>query len=187
MQIHQLSTTNKRDVKRVGRGGAHGVFSGRGAKGQRSRAGRNFQPIIRQFVKRYPKKRGYRFEVIEPKPFIIELKDIVAKYQAGEIVSPTTLCEKGLASISHGYYPKVKVLGTCKVDKAIKFSGVKVSNSTRKCIEEAGGKVIFIEKAKPAAKKKKTKAPKAPKAEATAPAPAPKEAPAKKAAKKNSK
>jgi len=185
MQTHQLSTTNNRDKKRIARGGAHGVFSGRGAKGQRSRAGRNFQPIIRQFVKRYPKKRGYRFEVIELKPIILELEAVAKKFQANEIVSPSTLCEKGLISIWHGYYPEVKILGTCKLDKVLKVSGVKISNSARKCIEEAGGKAIYIAKAKPAGKQKKAKPAK--EAKEVKEVVAKKETPSKKAEKKTAK
>lgn len=146
MQIHQLSSTNSKNKKRVARGGAHGVFSGRGAKGQKSRAGRNFQPIMRQFVKRYPKMRGYRLNLWNDKSMLLELSVVLEKYSANEIVSPKSLVAKGLLTLNKGYYPNVKILGTAKVDKAIKVSGVNVSESVKKAIEDAGGKVIMTSK-----------------------------------------
>ncbi len=63
MQIHQIRPIHKKkDRKRVGRGGKRGTYSGRGMKGQKSRAGAKFEPIIRSLIKRYPKLRGYRFK-----------------------------------------------------------------------------------------------------------------------------
>ncbi|GAH50871.1 unnamed protein product, partial [marine sediment metagenome] len=63
MQLHQLKPKHKlKKPKRVGRGGKRGTYSGRGLKGQRSRAGRKFKPAIRGLIKRYPKLRGYRFK-----------------------------------------------------------------------------------------------------------------------------
>lgn len=63
MQIHQLKPIHKiKKKKRVGRGGKRGTYSGRGLKGQKSRAGRKMQPAIREFIKKFPKLRGYRFK-----------------------------------------------------------------------------------------------------------------------------
>src|SRR4030043_532865 len=44
--------------KRVGRGGKRGTYSGKGIKGQKSRAGRKMVPVIRELIKKYPKLRG---------------------------------------------------------------------------------------------------------------------------------
>ena len=56
MQIHQLKPKyKKKEKKRVGRGGKKGTYCGRGIKGQKARAGRKMQPIIRQILKKYPK------------------------------------------------------------------------------------------------------------------------------------
>lgn len=61
MQLHQLKPIHKfKKPKRVGRGGKRGIYSGRGIKGQKSRAGHKLKPIIRELIKRYPKLRGYR-------------------------------------------------------------------------------------------------------------------------------
>jgi len=35
----------------VGRGGKKGTFSGRGNKGQKSRAGAKFKPLVRDWIK----------------------------------------------------------------------------------------------------------------------------------------
>jgi len=59
MQLHELQPTNKKKTKkRVGRGGKRGTYSGRGIKGQKSRAGRKIRPAIRDLMQRTPKLRG---------------------------------------------------------------------------------------------------------------------------------
>ena len=44
MRMHELQGLKKRPRKRVGRGGKRGTYSGRGLKGQKSRAGRRIRP-----------------------------------------------------------------------------------------------------------------------------------------------
>ena len=74
MQIHNLKrkTPNTRKVK-VGRGGKRGKTSGRGHKGQKSRAGRKIRPEIRDMIKKIPKKRGYRFKSFQIRPQVINV------------------------------------------------------------------------------------------------------------------
>jgi large subunit ribosomal protein L15 len=63
MQLHEIKPTHKlKKRKRVSRGGKRGTYSGRGQKGQLSRAGRKLKPLIREIIKRYPKLRGYKFK-----------------------------------------------------------------------------------------------------------------------------
>jgi len=53
MQLHQLKQNIKgRKPRRDGRGGKRGTYSGRGEKGQHSRAGAKMPPIIREIIKR---------------------------------------------------------------------------------------------------------------------------------------
>ena len=74
MQLHQISPIQKQKTKkRVGRGGAHGTFSGRGVKGQKSRAGAKIRPAWRDLIKQIPKKRGYRFKPALSSQLIINL------------------------------------------------------------------------------------------------------------------
>jgi large subunit ribosomal protein L15 len=62
MQIHDIKPDNKiKSKKRIGRGGKKGTYSGKGVKGQKSRAGAKIRPEIRDFIKKIPKLRGYKF------------------------------------------------------------------------------------------------------------------------------
>ena len=63
MQLNQLkSHTKRKDAKRVGRGGKRGTYSGKGTKGQKSRAGAGFKQGFRGGDNRlwqlFPKLRG---------------------------------------------------------------------------------------------------------------------------------
>ncbi|KKU11931.1 MAG: hypothetical protein UX16_C0001G0027 [Parcubacteria group bacterium GW2011_GWB1_45_7] len=59
MQLHELKpTTVNKGKKRIGRGGKRGTYSGKGMKGQKSRAGRRIRPAIRDLMQRTPKLRG---------------------------------------------------------------------------------------------------------------------------------
>ena len=59
MQLHELKVENKnRAKKRIGRGGKRGTYSGKGMKGQKSRAGRKIRPSVRDLMQRTPKLRG---------------------------------------------------------------------------------------------------------------------------------
>jgi ribosomal protein L15 len=72
MQIHEIQRkTANRDRRYVGRGGKRGKTSGRGTKGQNSRAGRKIRPVIRDLIKKLPKNRGYKFKSIR-KPVMAE-------------------------------------------------------------------------------------------------------------------
>ena len=82
MQLHQIKPKNiNRSKKRIGRGGKRGTFSGKGAKGQLSRAGRKLRPELREIVKKIPKKRGYDFKSFRIKPQIVNLKDLDEKLE----------------------------------------------------------------------------------------------------------
>jgi len=61
MQLHEIQPIHKnKSKKRVGRGGKRGTYSGRGLKGQKSRAGRKIRPAIRDLMQRTPKLRGVK-------------------------------------------------------------------------------------------------------------------------------
>src|SRR4030043_96678 len=80
MQLHQVKPTHRqKNKKRGGRGGKRGTYSGKGIKGQKSRAGHKIRPEIRDFIKKIPKRRGYRFKAIKPKAEIVNLKALEIK------------------------------------------------------------------------------------------------------------
>lgn len=143
MQINKLSSGNSaKSKKRVGRGGKRGTYSGRGGKGQTARAGRNFRPIIRDILKRYPKLRGYRNRSAQIKPEIVNLKTLDTKFQNGQTVNPRILVAMNLACRVSGKYPQIKILGNGNLSKKLRIEGCQASSSAREKIEKAGGEII---------------------------------------------
>lgn len=142
MQIHQLQPKHKsKDRKIVGRGGKKGTYSGKGIKGQASRAGRKMVPIIRELIKRYPKLKGYRAFVLEDNFVVINL-DILDKHaKDGEVINPENLLNKGIIRMMKGKTPQVKILGKGKLTKKIIIEHCKVSHTAKEMIEKAGGVV----------------------------------------------
>jgi len=140
MQLHHLKSGVKRKTKkRVGRGGKRGTYSGRGIKGQKARAGKKLQPAARLFIKRYPKKRGYRFKSIKEKEILLNLSDLENKFKNGSLVSPKILLRANLISKMKGKMPLVKILGRGRLTKELTFKNCNFSRSAKEKIEKAGG------------------------------------------------
>jgi len=143
MQIHQLQPKHKaKSRKRVGRGGKRGTYCGKGVKGQSCRAGRKFQPIIRELIKRYPKLRGYRESGRVVLTAVVSLSVLEKYFSDGDKVNPTVLLQKGLIDKIKNKTPKVKILANGDITKKITCEECSVSVASVKKIEEAGGKVI---------------------------------------------
>jgi len=147
MQIHSIKRTHpNRKERRVGRGGVHGKTSGRGTKGQNSRAGHRKRPEIRDIIKKLPKKRGYgknrAVSVVLPNilPVAVNVGLIDRVCDAGAITH-AVLIEKGLVKTQKGKLPVIKVLATGEVTKKFALTGVKVSAAAKAKIEKAGGSV----------------------------------------------
>ncbi|MCL4437579.1 uL15 family ribosomal protein [Patescibacteria group bacterium] len=137
MEIHKLKIRSAyRNKKRVGRGGKRGTTSGRGQKGQKSRAGHRIRPAVRDTINRLPKLRGFANKIKRPKPIILNL-DKIGKLN-GEI-SPASLKAAGL--ISKKYRGAIKILG--KGDgKNLQIKGIRLSKSAENKIQKAGGGII---------------------------------------------
>jgi len=143
VKLHELKRNpkSKKSIKRVGRGfgSGHGRQSTRGAKGQKSRTGHSKmparfeggrQPLIRQV----PKKRG--FKSIWEHPYGLSLTDLNI-FNDGDRVNLKALKEKEL--VGNRVF-KVKILkGEIKKKLEVKLP---VSESAKKSIEAAGGRVI---------------------------------------------
>jgi len=143
MQIHQLKPIHKNKTKkRVGRGGKRGTYSGRGQKGQKSRAGHRLAPVIRELIKRYPKLRGYRFKAQKGASAVVNINVLDKVFNDSETVSPKSLLEKQLIRKILGKTPRVKILGKGKLTKKLIIKNCQVSKSAREIIEKAKGKVI---------------------------------------------
>lgn len=141
MQLHQLQkhSTSKRK-KRVGRGGKKGTYCGGGGKGQKGRAGAKFKPLIREWIKKYPKLRGYNFNV-GGTVSSVNLEVLEKSFENNAIVSPETLAKKKIVRNVDGKLPAVKILGTGEIKKALIVENCAVSKSAREKIEKAGGSV----------------------------------------------
>jgi len=145
MQLNELRPKHKpKKRKRVGRGGKHGTYSGRGMKGQGARSGTKTEPSIRALIKRYPKLRGYRYKMLGTKPeiAIINIDILEKRLEGNSLVTPTVLVEKGLIRKKEGKTPLVKILGEGKITKKLTVSGCRVSKSAKEKIEKAGGVII---------------------------------------------
>ncbi len=142
MQIHEIGKTKRVKKKRIGRGGKRGAYSGKGQRGQASRAGRRFEPIIRGLIKRYHKLRGYNFNTIGDAKRIIGVDDLNQYFKSNEEVSPNSLIEKGLIKRIKGKNPKVKILGNGKLTKSLNIRNCLVPDSAKEIIEKAGGMIV---------------------------------------------
>lgn len=142
MQIHELQRKHKnKGKKRVGRGGKKGTYSGKGNKGQSSRAGRKMVPIIRELIKRYPKLKGYRRFVLEDYTVAVNLETLEKNASAGDIINPENLLKAGIISMIKGRTPKVKILGNGKISKQLAIEGCRISKSAKEAVEKAGGTI----------------------------------------------
>lgn len=143
MQLHELKPKNKlQKKKRVGRGGKKGTYSGKGNKGQKSRAGAKFKPLIRNWIKRYPKLKGYRFNILSENT-IINLETLEKKFNTGDIISPQILIERKIIRKASGSkMPIVKILSRGEITKQLTIKDCKVSSKAKEKIEKAQGKII---------------------------------------------
>ena len=150
------------DRKRVGRGpgSGKGKYSGRGNKGQKSRAGSHkmragFEGGQMPIYMRIGKLRGATSKDAMPiGPFRTEtvpvnLRDL-DRFDAGAEVTPESLVEKRLIKNTK---IDVKLLGTGEVTKKLTVRVHKISAVAREKIEAAGGTVELLRE--PKVKKKK--------------------------------
>lgn len=142
MQLHQISAkTKQKNRKRIGRGGKRGTFSGRGVKGQKSRAGTRIRPAWRDILKQLPKKRGFKFKSIYLKPVAVNIADLDENFRSGEIISPKSLLEKGLIVKIKNRLPEVKILGEGETKKKFTIRDCLISQSAKEKIEKVGGSI----------------------------------------------
>jgi large subunit ribosomal protein L15 len=145
MQLNELKPIHRaRKSRRVGRGGKRGTFSGKGVKGQKSRAGRKMQPSMREAIKRFHKLRGYRQILIAKREVAISLDVLEKNFQSGEKITPAVLVAKRLIRNINGRLPGVKILAKGKLTKKIIIEGCKASATAKLVIEKAGGSISLI-------------------------------------------
>jgi len=128
MQLHHLKPKHKpKKKKRIGRGGKRGTYSGRGQKGQKARAGRKLQPIIREIIKKYPKLRGYRLSPREKREVRVNISTLEKKFESGAKINPEVLLTEKIIRKIKGRIPEVKILGKGEIKKKLTIENCKVS------------------------------------------------------------
>jgi large subunit ribosomal protein L15 len=146
MKLHELRAPEgaTKKPKRKGRGTAtgQGKTAGRGMNGQNSRSGGGTRPGFEggqmPLYRRIP-KRG--FTNIWKKEYVILNVDDLNVFEAGTVVTPELLKEKGLAKrVVDG----IKILGEGTIDKSVTVKAHKFSKTAIEKIEQAGGKAEVI-------------------------------------------
>lgn len=137
----KINKKAKKSPKRVGRGNAsgHGTYSTRGLKGQRSRSGgkRGLQRFAMALKLRSKPKIG-GFKSLYLKYDIVNLDQLEANFENGEIVNVTKLIAKNLIkSAKNG----VKILGKGQLSKKLTVSAHAFSETAKEAIIKAGGKI----------------------------------------------
>lgn len=138
--IHELRTEKgRKKKKRIGRGGKRGAYSGRGIKGQKSRAGAKIKPQEKEAILKMPKLRGYRFKPLKKKAEVLALKVLDKEFSDGEIVSLISLKKKKLVSRDAR---RAKILLKGGIKKKLLIKDVEISKKAKEAILKAGGKII---------------------------------------------
>lgn len=134
----------KKRTKRVGRGDSsgHGGTSCRGHKGQKARAGGyhkvGFEGGQMPLQRRLP-KRGFT-NIFKRRYAIVNL-DELSVFPAGTEVNAELLLEKRIIRKPEA---GLKILGRGEISNALTIKAAAVSESARKKIEAAGGKIEVI-------------------------------------------
>jgi len=175
----------RKDRKRVGRGlgSGKGRYSGRGIKGQKSRAGSHamragFEGGQMPLYMRTAKLRGNTSADAMPVgPFRtytqpVNIRDLEARFDAGDEVTPETLKAKGLIK---SIRKDVKLLGVGDLSKKLTITVHAASATAREKVEGAGGSLTLMREPK---QRKPKNMKRRPEGRTAAPAEATDEAPA---------
>src|SRR2546423_4386659 len=154
---------SRKDRKRVGRGigSGKGRYSGRGIKGQKSRAGSHkmragFEGGQMPIYMRLGKQRGATSKDAMPiGPFRTSTAPVnvgsLDRFEDGAEVTPESLVEVGLLKNTK---TDVKLLGNGDLKKKLIVRVHAISATAREKVEQAGGTVSLLKEPKPKKKKK---------------------------------
>ncbi len=147
MEQHELKAPAgaRHKRKRVGRGdgSGHGTYSGRGCKGQNSRAGGGvrigFEGGQLPLIKRLPRKRGFT-NIFKTRYSIINVGNLNV-FDANVEVDPQALLNAGLIK---SLKQPIKILGNGEIDRPLTIKVNKFSTTAEQKIVAAGGKIEGI-------------------------------------------
>ena len=131
----------RRGPKRVGRGpgSGHGKTACKGHKGQKARSGAPIRPGFEggqmPLQRRLP-KRGFR-NIFKKRYALVHIRDL-NRFSAGEVVDVEALLKAGLVKKAAD---AVKIVGDGELTIALTVRAHAVTESARKKIEAASGKV----------------------------------------------
>jgi large subunit ribosomal protein L15 len=160
LNLSNLQPAQERvDRKRVGRGpgSGKGRYSGRGIKGQKSRAGSHFMRAGFEggqmpLAMRTAKLRGNTSKDAMPVgPFRtytqpVNLRDLEARFEVGDEVTPETLKAKGLI---RSVRKDVKLLGVGELTKKLSITVHGASTTAEEKVQAAGGTLTLLRERKP--------------------------------------
>ena len=132
---------SRKSAKRVGRGdgSGHGTYSGKGCKGQKSRAGFGMRPGFEggqlPLIKRLPRKRG--FTNIFRKEYCALNIGQLSIFEAGSEVTPEKLVAAGIVK---SLRQPIKILANGDIDRPLVVRADRFSAAAKAKIEAAGGK-----------------------------------------------
>ncbi len=151
MQLHDLYPfpEERKTRRRVGRGSGSGLgcTSGKGHKGQNSRAGGGVRPGFEggqmPLQRRLPKHgfKNYPFKVTYE---VINLDRLLEAFEGKDAISLEDMYARGVAS----YGKPVKVLSRGDVSRAVKVEAHKFSAKAAEKIRQAGGEATELEASK---------------------------------------
>jgi large subunit ribosomal protein L15 len=139
---------SRKSRKRVGRGNGsgHGTYSGRGCKGQKSRAGYKMRPGFEggqlPLIKRLPEKRGFT-NIFRKEYSTVSVGQLNA-FEAGMEITPEIMVSNRMVKSLKN---PIKILADGEIDHAVKVKANKFSASARAKIEAAGGSAEEVEHA----------------------------------------
>ena len=147
MDQHELKPLPgaKHRRKRVGRGdgSGHGTYSGRGCKGQKSRAGGGvrlgFEGGQLPLIKRLPRKRGF-VNIFKTEYSIVNVGKLSIFNASTEVTTEALFNVGFIKSLKH----PVKILGDGEIDRPLVVRANSFSSSAEGKIVAAGGRAERI-------------------------------------------
>jgi large subunit ribosomal protein L15 len=143
MKLHELKSIKGRESRRIGRGGKRGTTSGRGTKGQRSRAGRRIRPAERDLIMRLPKLRGFRNKPKSDTVTVFNLGELSEKLKPFAKNGPLEITADVLKTaglLGKNFKGEIKILAEGEIIFPIALKGIKVSKSAQEKIDKISKK-----------------------------------------------
>ena len=146
MKLHELKNVpgavHRKKRVGCGEGGGHGKTSGRGGKGQTARSGGSIRPgfeggqmpLYRKLPHRGFNNYNHRVEIA-----VINVGALAALDEGIKDVTAEVLAANGLIRADE---KTVKILGDGEINRALKVTAAKFSESAKAKMEKAGGQAI---------------------------------------------